>query len=105
MKKKSNRIITGIIIFISTLGAGFGITAISFSLFDTLTNNQMRILFAADIILLLLIGTIAWFVYESKVNFNKKKMEFKKRHDERMKKNIEYSKEMSTIIDYSNFAA
>lgn len=105
MKEKTKKFITGIIIFISTLVTGFSITAISFRLFDSLTNNQMRILFAADVIMLLIIGTIAWFIYESKVNCNRKDREFEQRHNDRVKRNIEYSKELATILDYSNFAA
>jgi len=105
MKKKTKKFITGIIIFISTLAAGFSITAISFSLFDSLTNNQMRILFGTDVIMLLIIGTIAWFIYESKLNCTKKSKESEQRHNDRMQRNIDYSKELSTILDYSNFAA
>ena len=40
MKKTVKKIITGILITTITLAAGFGITILSFNLFDNLTDNR-----------------------------------------------------------------
>lgn len=95
MKNSKKKIISSIIIFAVTILAGFGITAISFNLFDNLSQNQMRILFAADIVILLFIGTVAWFLCESQKNVRKKNV----------KKQSKQLNPINSTFDFSNFAA
>ncbi len=98
MKNSTKKLIQSILIFIVTVIIGFGITLISFNLFDTLTANQMRILFAADVIILLFIGTIAWFVYESQKSVGRKNCKSKEKISNKTNK-------MNNSFDFSNFAA
>lgn len=105
MKKSSKKLLTGAIIFTVTLLTGFGITAISFNLFDVMNRNEMRIIFAIDVILLFLIGTVAWFIYEGKKAKKARKNNFEKRHNERINKIEKQHTEMLSILNSKNFAA
>ena len=80
MNKKAKEIIKGIIIFTVTLTIGFMVTAVSFNLFNELTRSQMRLLFATDIIVLLAIGSGAWFTEHSIKLKKKRERELEKRH-------------------------
>ncbi len=86
MNRKVKKIIKGIAIFIVTLTIGFMVTGISFNLFDELTRNQMRLLFASDIMILLAIGGIAWHMASSAKQKAKRARELKRRHDKRVEK-------------------
>ena len=103
MNKK--QILKAVIIFISTLVIGFVVTAISFNLFDNLTQNQLRLLFALDIISLLAMGSGVWFFFESKRNKKMRELELKERHRQRVElRNAEY-KDIDIIIAKNKFAA
>lgn len=105
MKKSTKKAITGAIIFAVTLFSGFGITAVSFNLFDVMSRNQMRLIFALDVILLLVIGAIAWFVYEHKSAKKIRKKKFEKRHNERLCKIESQKSEILSLLKSENFAA
>lgn len=105
MKKNKKQIITGIIIFTVTLIAGFGITVLSFSLFDTLSRNQMRFLFALDIILLIASGGGAYLFSEAKKKSREKKELFEKRHNNRVAEKNEMMNGIYDIIESKNYAA
>lgn len=66
MKKSLKQFVSGLVICIATLLFGFAITALSFNLFETLTSNQMKVLFAVDIICLIMAGGLAFFLSETK---------------------------------------
>ena len=100
MNNKSNKIIKGLLIFSVTLFSGFGITALSFNLFDALTQNQMRLLFAIDVLLI-----IAWLLFESVKLKKKKQKEFEHRHNERVKAMNAQMKDIEIIIAKNKYAA
>lgn len=104
MNKKVKEIIKGITIFTVTLTIGFMVTGISFNLFDELTRNQLRLLFASDIMILLAIGGIAWHITSSAKQKAKRARELKSRHDKRVEK---MQKEMTglNIITSEKFVA
>lgn len=64
MNRQTKKFLQSAAIFSATVIAGFIITIVSFRLFDRLTVNQMRLLFAGDIVLLLLSGALARFFSE-----------------------------------------
>ena len=105
MKKNKKQIITGIIIFTVTLIAGFGITVLTFSLFDTLSRNQMRFLFALDIILLIASGGGVYLFSEAKKKSREKKELFEKRHNGRVAEKNKMMSGIYDIIESKNFAA
>lgn len=72
MNKRTKKFITGIMIFTSTLTAGFLITMLSFNLFDALTPTQMKILFTADVICLVVTGAAVYLADERKKKKGKK---------------------------------
>lgn len=98
MNRKTKKAADSLIIFAVTFIAGLLISAISFNLFDRLSINQMRILFAADILFLLGSGALAWFLFERKKN---KKT---KRSNEKNKYEINNKKELFHTVK-NNFAA
>lgn len=104
MKKQLNKIFKSAIIFIVTLGTGFAVTAVSFNLFDNLSQNQMRLMFAIDIILLLAIAGGAYLLFESKRKRQKRDEALRQRHNRRVKERNELLN--SIILDSDNkFAA
>lgn len=105
MKKSVKKIISGFIITAVTLIAGFGITMVSFNLFDTLTANQMKILFAIDVLSLAAAASGVWYFFESKKAEKNRKKAFEKRHNERMEQREKELKEINNLISYSDFAA
>lgn len=105
MKKQVKKIISGIIIMAVTLAAGFGITALSFNLFEGMSANQMKILFAADIIILALTATGVWYFSEAKSIKARKQNEFEKRRKSRISEREKELQEINKIINFSNFAA
>ncbi len=105
MNNKSNKIIKGLLIFSVTLFSGFGITALSFNLFDALTQNQMRLLFAIDVLLIIAVGTIVWLLFESVKLKKKKQKEFEHRHNERVKAMNAQMKDIEIIIAKNKYAA
>lgn len=105
MKKQVKKIILGLIIMAVTLAAGFGITIISFNLFESMSANQMKILFAADIIILALTATGVWYFLESKNIKAKKQNAFEERRKGRICKREKEMQGINEIINLSNFAA
>lgn len=88
MNNLFSKIIKSIIIATVTLLCGFGITALTFNLSDTVSTNELRILFVADFLLLCVIGGAYFYAFESKSKKQKKKNEFKQRHDKRVMDNF-----------------
>lgn len=105
MNKKSNKIIKGLLIFSVTLLSGFSITALSFELFDVLTQNQMRLLFAVDVLLISAIGAVVWFLFESGRLKRKKQKLFEQRHNERVMAKNAQMKDIDIIIAKNKYAA
>lgn len=87
MKNSIKKLLKGLFITTVTLFAGFGITALTFNLFKTLTSNEMKIFFALDVAILLAIGTV-FFLIEDENKKKKKQQEFEKRHLERVEKSF-----------------
>ncbi len=105
MNNKTNKIVKGLIIFGATLLAGFGITALSFNLFDVLTQNQMRLLFAIDVLLIIAIGAAVWFIFESNKIKKEKQRQFEKRHTQRVEKRNSEMRDINIIIAKNKYAA
>lgn len=87
MKNSIKKLLKGLFITTVTLFAGFGITALTFNLFKTLTSNEMKIFFALDVAILLAVGTV-FFLIEDENKKKKKQQEFEKRHLERVEKSF-----------------
>lgn len=64
MKKSVQKLFKGLLIATVTLLCGFGICAIFFNLFGTLTANEMKIFVALDVIILLTVGGIFYYIDE-----------------------------------------
>lgn len=105
MKKSTKKIVGGILIFAVTLIVGFGITCISFNLFNNMSINQMRLVFAVDIIVLLITGACAWFIYEGKEAKKQRELEFSHRHNERLKAVEKRNNELFNLTQNGNYAA
>ena len=84
MKKSVQKLFKGLLIATVTLLCGFGICAIFFNLFGTLTANEMKIFVALDVIILLTVGGIFYYIDEKKAKNKIKEREFEKRHNERV---------------------
>lgn len=84
MKNSVKKIIKSIAITAVTLLSGFGITAVSFNLFGSMTANEMKILFAIDVVILLLVGAAFYCAEERKAKRAKKQKEFEQRHRQRV---------------------
>lgn len=105
MKKTVKQIISALVISTVTLAAGFAITGISFNLFDNLTSNQMKVLFAIDILSLAVIATSVWYFFEMKRIKARRKRLLEQRHKKRIEQFENDLKEINKLIDFSNFAA
>lgn len=105
MNKRTKQLIEGTVIFISTLVIGFIITILSFKLFDSLSQNQMRILFTVDFIMLITSAGGVMFYFESEKNKKQRKKEFEKRHNKRVEERQTQLKDIESIISGRNFAA
>lgn len=105
MKRQIKNFIKAVLISISSLMAGIAITAVSFNLFDSLTNNQMKLLFALDVICLAVLGTIIYFIVESKKVRDRRKKEFEKRHNSRIAQRNDQMRDIFKIINQTDFAA
>lgn len=105
MNKKTRQLIEGTAIFISTLAVGFILTVLSFKLFDSLSQNQMRVLFTVDFTLLIAAAGGVMFYFESEKNKKKRKKEFEKRHNKRIEKRTAQLKDIEAILSDRNFAA
>ncbi|MCH5320472.1 MAG: hypothetical protein J1E36_01835 [Eubacterium sp.] len=105
MKKTVKQIISGLVIFGVTLAAGFVITAVSFNLFDSLTANQMKLIFAVDVLSIVAVATGAWYFFDSKKAKARRKRELEKRHFERIKQKETEMTEINKLINFTNFAA
>lgn len=86
MKNSVKKLFKGLLITTVTLLSGFGITAISFNLFGTLTANEMKIFFAVDVIILFTVGTVFFLIDESNKKKKRKQKEFEKRHAQRVER-------------------
>lgn len=105
MKKTFKKFITALTIFTVTLIAGFAITGISFNLFESLTSNQMKIIFSVDILSLAIIAISVWYFFESRKIKEQRKKELEKRHQKRIIQRENELSEINKIINFSNFAA
>ncbi len=105
MKKQTKKFTTGLIISAVTLAVGYAITMLSFNIFGELTINQMRAVFAADIIAFLLVGAFAYFRLESKRNEERKQREFEERHRRRIERSVRENEEIKRIIFQANKVA
>lgn len=88
MKKSVQKLFKGLLIATVTLLCGFGICAIFFNLFGTLTANEMKIFVALDVIILLTVGGIFYYIDEKKAKNKIKEREFEKRHMKELKKHF-----------------
>ncbi len=86
MKNSVKKLFKGLLIVTVTLLSGFGITAISFNLFGTLTSNEMKLFFAIDVIVLFTVGTVFFLIDESNKKKKRRKEQFEKRHAQRVEK-------------------
>ena len=86
MKKSIKKLFKGLLITTITLLCGFGICTLSFNLFGTLTTNEMKIFVALDVITLISVGGIFYYVDEKKAKNKMKEKEFEKRHMKRVEK-------------------
>ncbi|MDD6728926.1 MAG: hypothetical protein PUE08_06895 [Eubacteriales bacterium] len=105
MNKSVKKIITSIIISAVTLAVGFGITMVSFNLFDSLTANQMKVLFTIDMLCLIGVGAVFFFLSESKEAKKRKERELQKRRRQRAEQFEENMMQINSIISNSNYAA
>lgn len=105
MNKSVKKIVESLVITTVTLVMGFIITSISFNLFDNLNNNQMKVLFAIDVICLIAVGSFFFVLSETKNAKKKRKQSFEKRHRERIEQKHKQFNEIECIINNSNFAA
>lgn len=105
MKKSIKQLLSGAIISAVTLAFGFALTMLSFNLFDSLTANQMKILFAADIICLALTGCIAFFLFESKRSKKRKEKLLQERHNRRIEKRNNEIKGLESILNKYDLVA
>ena len=64
MKKTLKKLFKSILITTVTLLSGFGITSISFNLFGTLTANEMKLFLAIDVIILVFVGGVFYYIDE-----------------------------------------
>ncbi len=88
MKNSIKKLLKGLFITTVTLFAGFGITALTFNLFKTLTSNEMKIFFALDVAILLAVGTVFFLIEDINKKKKKQQQEFEKRHLERVEKSF-----------------
>jgi len=105
MKKNTKKLLMGISISLITLGAGFLITIVSFNLFDSLTANQMKLLFAIDVISLITSGAVTYVVFETKKAKKRRENELKKRHFQRMSRQCREFKGLESYLNISDSAA
>lgn len=99
MKKTTKEILTLSLILLVTLVAGFGITAVSFNLFDALTPNQMKVLFTIDVVMLCVVATGVWYFFDSKKAKARKRAQVQKRHQAQI---MSYNKEIDNISEIIN---
>ena len=88
MKKSVQKFFKGLLITTVTLLCGFGICAIFFNLFGTLTANEMKIFVALDVIILLTVGGIFYCIDEKKAKNKRKEKEFEKGTMKELKKHF-----------------
>lgn len=105
MRKSLKQVLTGIIIFAVTAATGFIITTVSFNLFDTMSQNQMKIIFAVDVVILLFVGTISWFICESASSNKKSRKKYIKNRQKQLDELKKQNEEILNLINCTNFAA
>lgn len=105
MNKSIKKIIISAVITAVTIIIGFAVTTLTFNLFDSLTTNQMRLLFAIDFICLITVGGIFLFLSESKQAKKRKKRQLEKRHNQRIENRKKEFKEINNILSDSDYAA
>ncbi len=105
MKNTVKKLIQSVIISVVTLFAGCIITCVSFNLFDNLTSNQMKVLFAFDVICLAATGAFTLFIYDRKKLLKKRKKKLERLHYQRILKREQEFSQIEQIIDHSDFAA
>ncbi|MCD7796462.1 MAG: hypothetical protein LUG95_02240 [Clostridiales bacterium] len=88
-----------------TLAAGLVTAAISFNLFDNLTQNQMRMLFALDIICLVAGGRIFFFLDERRTKRKKAYNKQRKMQNKKIAKSRVSAKNDENIFSSTHYAA
>jgi hypothetical protein len=105
MKKKIQSALRSFALFAVTLTSGFALTLGSFNLFESLSRNQMRLLFVADIAIILSVGAAVHFFTESRRARVKKENELRNRHEARVRiHNSQYDEVNKIIGFYDNVA-
>lgn len=104
MKKTLKKLFKSILITTVTLLSGFGITSISFNLFGTLTSNEMKLFLAIDIIILVFVGGVFYYIDEKQSKRKKKEMEFQKRHLQRVEESFREYEGLDMAKIYSGTA-
>lgn len=99
MKKTTKEFLTLSLILLVTLVAGFGVTAVSFNLFNALTPNQMKVLFAIDVVMLCMVATGVWYFFDSKKAKAKRRVQIQKRHQAQI---MSYNEEIDNISEIIN---
>lgn len=94
MKINFSKIIKGIIISITSLTTGFFAICIPFHIFDELSSNSIRVLFAAEIIIYLAIAMIFLIIKDKK---DIKKEKEKQKQLKRKKKVQQFQEEWLNI--------
>lgn len=105
MKNTVKKIFTSVFISLATLIAGLIITMVSFRLFGNLSTNEMRLLFAVDIISLVSAGAGFLIFQENKSCKRKKEEAYRSRRNEHIAQLGREMNETERIINHSNFAA
>lgn len=103
MKKTLKKLFKSILITTVTLLSGFGITSISFNLFGTLTANEMKLFLAIDVIILVFVGGVFYYIDE-KQSKRKRKEGISKRHLQRVEESFREYEGLDMAKIYSNTA-
>lgn len=82
MKKQIRLILTGI----AATAVGAGLMIFPFRIFDFLTPLQMKLIFAAELIIYFTIFAIAAVIIEAKKDRKRKNAEYAKNHSKRVEK-------------------
>lgn len=82
MKKTIKTILSAVL----TAVTGFCLMAFPFHIFDFLNDQQMKIVFVAELVIYFLIFAAAGTAFEAKKDRKRKNEEMRKRHNERVEK-------------------
>ena len=97
MKKTLKKLFKSILITAVTLLSGF-------NLFGTLTSNEMKLFLAIDVIILVFVGGVFYYIDEKQSKRKKKEMEFQKRHLQRVEESFREYEGLDMAKIYSGTA-